>query len=310
MTPLLLGLTLTVLASLALNAGYLLQHVGGAGAPAVDVRRPLATVRGLLRSRAWIGGTAVGTAGSLLHAGALSQAPISLVQAFSAAGLAILVPVAARVTRVRLGRPERLAVAVIVLALGALAVQAAGVATAAARAPGVALPAGLVLAAVAVGWAGRRRTAALGLATGMLYGVADAATKAFTSLLGHGLPAAVGSPWPVVFAVSCGAAFFTFQRGLQRGPAVTVVAVMTGAVNVTAVGAGLVLFGETLGRSTPVACLHAAALTAVLVATWWLARAQARAVAGAPGPPARTIPTRGPGTGRLRPWRRSVTAPG
>jgi len=293
MTPLLLGLTLTVLASLALNAGYLLQHVGGAAAPTVDVRRPLASVRGLLRSRAWIGGTAVGTAGSLLHAGALSQAPISLVQAFSAAGLAILVPVAARVTRVKLRRPERLAVAVIVLALGALAVQAAGTAARAAHPPGVALTAGLVLAAVAAGWAGRRRTAALGLATGMLYGVADAATKAFTSLLGHGLPAALASPWPGVFAVSCAAAFFTFQRGLQRGPAVTVIAVMTGALNVTAVGAGLALFGETLGRSTPVACLHAAALTAVLVASWWLARAQARAADGAAAPPARTIATRG-----------------
>ena len=191
MTPLLLGLTLTMLASVALNAGYLLQHVGGAGAPAVDVRRPLASVRGLLRSRAWIGGTAVGTAGSLLHAGALSQAPISLVQAFSAAGLAILVPVAARVSRVKLRRPERLAVAVIVVALGALAVHAAGTAGASSHAAGrrAARSASCSPPWPSAGPA-RRRTAALGLATGMLYGVADAATKAFTSLLVHGLPAA------------------------------------------------------------------------------------------------------------------------
>jgi hypothetical protein len=277
MTPILLGLALTVLASLALNAGYLLQHVGGAGAPAVDARRPLATLRGLVRSRTWIGGTAIGTAGSLLHAGALSQAPISLVQAFSAGGLAVLVPVAARVTRVRLSRPERLAVAAIVLALGTLAVQAAAVAAVVVAGPLAVAPAAVGLAAAVVGWAGRRHTAVLGLATGMLYGVADAATKAFASLWASGgLATAVLSPWPALFGLSCAAAFFSFQRGLQRGPAVTVVAVMTGALNVTAVAAGLLVFGEALGRTAGIACLHAAALTTVLVATWFLARAQAR----------------------------------
>jgi ribose/xylose/arabinose/galactoside ABC-type transport system permease subunit len=132
-----------------------------------------------------------------------------------------------------------------------------------------------------VGWLGRRHTAALGLATGMLYGVADAATKAGAALLHRGVVPTLLSPWPPMFVISCAAAFFLFQRGLQRGPAMTVVAVMSGALNVTAVAAGLAMFGETLGTTTAVACLHAVALTAVLVATWWLARAQARAATGA-----------------------------
>lgn len=278
MTPLALGLLLTVLASVALNASYLLQHVGGLAAPAVDIRRPVATVRGLLRSRLWLAGAAVGTAGSVLHAGALSQAPISLVQAFSAAGLAVLVPVATRVTRSPLRRSERLGVLAIVLALGGLAFDATGTGTAVPPA-GVALPLGIAVAAGIAGWAGRRHTAALGLATGVLYGVADAATKAGAALLRHGVVAVLLSPWPALFAAACAAAFFLFQRGLQRGPAMTVVAVMSGALNVTAVGAGLLMFGETLGTTTPVVSLHAVALTAVLVASWRLARAQARVAA-------------------------------
>src|SRR3954469_5867032 len=110
MSPLVLGLLLAIVASVALNASYLLQHVGGASAPAVDVRRPLATFRGLFGSRGWIVGTAIGTAGSRLHLGALSQAPLSLVQAFTAGGLAILVPVAARLTHSTLTRAERIGV--------------------------------------------------------------------------------------------------------------------------------------------------------------------------------------------------------
>jgi multidrug transporter EmrE-like cation transporter len=152
--------------------------------------------------------------------------------------------------------------------------------------PGLALPVAAGLAAAALGYAGRRRTAVLGLATGILYGVADSATKAAAMQVRHSGWTALLSPWPVVFVLSCGAAFFLFQRGLQRGPAVTVVAVMTGALNVTAVGAGLVLFGETLGATTAVVCLHAAALAAVLVATWWLSRAQARLSAADEAPAA------------------------
>jgi hypothetical protein len=274
MSPLAVGLLLAVIASLALNASYLLQHLGGTAAPPVDVRRPWTTLRGLLGSRLWITGTAVGTAGSLLHAGALSRAPLSLVQAFTAAGLAVLVPVAARLTRSSLRPAERAGVAAIVAALVALAAHpVAGEATAV---PRVALPLAAAAFAAATAVAGRRQPVVLGLATGILYGIADTSIKAFSDLLGQGVTTAILSPWPLVFATACGIAFFAFQRALQMGRAVTVVAVMTGALNVTAVGAGLAFFGERLGTTTGVVWLHAAAMAAVGVATWWLVRAQAR----------------------------------
>src|SRR4051812_50179663 len=93
---LLLGFGLALASSLALNAGYLLQHLGGGVAPPVDARAPVATVRGLLRTRVWVLGMGANLAGSVMHIGALALAPLTLVQAFSAGGPALVGPAPAR----------------------------------------------------------------------------------------------------------------------------------------------------------------------------------------------------------------------
>ena len=107
-SPLAAGLALALAASLALNTGYLLQHRGSAGAPEITPLRPLATLRSLLASRAWVAGLALGTLGWLMHVGALSRAPLSLVQAFVAGGLVLAVPIGSRLFRQVL-RPAELA---------------------------------------------------------------------------------------------------------------------------------------------------------------------------------------------------------
>ncbi|MDQ6750855.1 MAG: hypothetical protein M3Z33_08905, partial [Actinomycetota bacterium] len=58
-----LGFGLAAAASLALTGGYLLQHVGTAHAPAITPRHPLLTLRGLLSSRVWLAGLALGLTG-------------------------------------------------------------------------------------------------------------------------------------------------------------------------------------------------------------------------------------------------------
>jgi hypothetical protein len=275
---LLLGLGLAIASSLALNAGYLLQHVGGATAPAVDARRPVATVRALLRSPIWALGTGTNLFGSLLHIGALAVAPLTLVQAFSAGGLALVVPASSRLARSPLHRAEYIAVGVIVAALAVLAIspEATSVAPASAGAPllflGFTLGAATVLAVVR----GPGRAAALALIAGLLYGASDAATKGFTDAAGRGLLGAVLSPWPVVIVALCAVAFFALQRGLQLGGAATVIVLMTAATNVTAVAAGVVLFSESLGAQPGVASLHLLALLAIAVASWRLVAVQAR----------------------------------
>jgi hypothetical protein len=275
---LLLSLGLAVVSSLALNAGYLLQHLGGAAAPAVDVRLPVATLRGLLRSRVWVLGMATNVFGSLLHIGALAVAPLMLVQAFAAAGLALVVPASARITRSPLHRAERVAVGVIVAALGVLAISPATRSTppASAGAPLLFLGGVLLVVGVLAATSARRRGAALALIAGLLYGLSDAATKGFTSAAGHGLVGAVLSPWPPVIVALCVGAFFALQRGLQLGTAATSIVLMTAATNVVAVAAGVVVFAESFGNQTGVASLHLVAMVAVAGASWRLAGVQAR----------------------------------
>jgi hypothetical protein len=272
------GLAMAVVASLALNGGYLLQHLGSAASPAVTARRPLASVRALGRSRLWLAGTAAGLTGSLLHVGALATAPLSLVQAFSAGGLAIAVPVAARATRSRLRRMERAGVVAILVALVGLAVRpAAASGVPSGPAAWVVFAAAVVAGAAALAAVrGARRAAALAIATGLLYGLSDAATKAGTEALRHGIVAGVLSPWPPIVVAVCAAAFFALQRALQLGSPATVVTLMTAGMNVSAVAGGMTVFGEGLGTSTAVAVLHGTALAAIGVAAWWVARGQGR----------------------------------
>jgi hypothetical protein len=275
---LILGLALAIVASLALNAGYLMQHLGSGSAPAVDVRSPVATVRGLLRSPLWALGTGTNLLGSLMHIGALAVAPITLVQAFAAGGLALVVPASARVTGSVLHRTERAAVAVIVVALVALAVSPATISIPPAAAGRPLLVLAIVLAGAA-GLAfvrGAGRAAALALLAGLLYGLSDAATKGFTDAAGHGLVSAVLGPWPPTIVALCAVAFFALQRGLQIGSAATVIVLMTAATNVIAVAAGVAVFSESFGAHTGIAALHVLAMAAIAAASWRLSAVQAR----------------------------------
>jgi drug/metabolite transporter (DMT)-like permease len=309
-TGLALGLGLALLASLALNGSYLLQHVGAQDAPEVTVRHPLRTVRGLLRSRLWLAGLVAGLSGWALHVGALANAPLSLVQAFAAGGLALVVPAGTRLLHERLSRTELLAVALMVAALALLALGAHGAhralgahgtlghhGHAGPALPVLALTAALTLAALlAAGLALRRRAGAatLGAAAGILYGAGDAATKAVTvTAHHHGLAAALASPWTGAVALLSAGAFFCFQRGLQSGAAVPVIALMTAGTNAAAILCGLLVLGDPLGHGVAGAAGHLLAFAAIGAAAWLLAPSQARLTAPPPSPPAAAPPATG-----------------
>jgi hypothetical protein len=277
MSSLASGLCLAALASLALNGSYLLQHAGSVGAPSVDARRPVATVRSLLRSRLWAVGAAVGIGGWALHIAALSHAPLSLVQGFVAGTLGLLAPIAARALRQRLEPVEWLAVATVALALVMLAV---GIHDPGARSharPGaltafvaLSLAAAATLAFSVRSW----RAHALGLAGGVLYGAADTAIKALTGTASrHGLAAVITSPWLAAAAVTTICAFFAFQRGLQTGRAIPVVVLMTGGTTVVSVCGGFAVFGDPLGRTPLLAALHLAGFALVTIGSALLAPA-------------------------------------
>jgi drug/metabolite transporter (DMT)-like permease len=270
------GLALAISASLALNTGFLLQHSGASEAPAVSPLKPIATVAGLLKRRIWLLGLALGTAGWALHVAALSRAPLSLVQAFVAGGLALLAPIATRWFGQRLRRAESVAVAVMAFGLATLAIgvrepRSGG------PLPGAALTLFLAGCAVLAGAVASRRAAVpLAVAGGLLYGAADTAIKALTLVdARHGLGAAAGSPWLPAAVVCTAGAFFAFQRALQLGPPVSSIALMTAATYAVSIAAGLVVLSEPIGHgATGVA--HLVAFAAVVGAACVLAPAQAR----------------------------------
>jgi hypothetical protein len=125
-----------------------------------------------------------------------------------------------------------------------------------------------------------RRGAALGLAAGVLYGAADTATKAATAVVHTSGGALLLAACVAAVAVASTGAFFCFQRGLQVGPAVPVISLMTAATTIVAIAGGLSVFTERLGATPALAALHAIALAAVALAAWRLSAAQAR-IAGA-----------------------------
>jgi hypothetical protein len=280
MTPTTTGVLLAIAAAVALNASYLMQHAGSSATAAIDARRPVATMAALLRSPIWAAGGAVGLTGWGLHIGALREAPLSLVQAFVAGGLALTAPMAALGLRRRPARGETQAVALMVLALALLSIGLAGGGRHASF-DRLALAAALAVllcgaAVLAVLITGERRPLALGAAGGLLYGAADMALKAVTGL--HGAGAIVSSPWLYAALASTVGAFFAFQRGLQSSRPVAVIALMTAATNVSSIVGAFVVYGDALGRTPLLAGAHALAFGLVIFAAWRLAPAQAELV--------------------------------
>jgi drug/metabolite transporter (DMT)-like permease len=275
MSSLAIGLALALVASLALNGSYVIQHVGSVGGPDVDVRRPIATFAGLFRSRVWLAGGALGMAGWAIHVTALAHAPLSLVQAFVAGGLAVVAPLASRGLGHPLSRGEWIGVATAVTALALLCVGLR------APAPRDDVPVGTMvafLAACAVGalalaranpsW----RAHALGLAGGVLYGAADVSIKGLTAVAHvHGFAGVAASPWLLSAALATAGAFFAFQRGLQTGRPVPTIVLMTAATTVSSIIGGIVVFGDSLGATSTLVALHVAAFVLVTVAAAALA---------------------------------------
>lgn len=278
-----LGLALAVVASIVLNASYMIQHKDLASAPAVSARRPLATVRALFTSKLWLAGAILGTVGWAMHVGALTKAPLSLVQAFFAGGLALAVPMAVVLAHHRLQRSELVGIAVMVIALIGLSVGAPNRPDShfAALSLGIYLLASCGVAAL-LGLAPRdRRSHALGLAGGILYGASDVAIKALTGIAAHhGVLHIFTSPWLAAAVVTNVSAFFCFQRGLQTGSALAVIALMTAGTNVISIVGGLLVYGDPLGKTVILSIAHVIAFILVGVGGWLLAPAQAAITTG------------------------------
>src|SRR5206468_11145358 len=94
----------------------------------------------------------------------------------------------------------------------------------------------------------------------------DVAIKALTGEIGlHGV-AGMLSPWLLTCVAASVIAFFASARGLQKGEAVPVITLTAAAANVSAIGGGIIVFGDPLASDPLGLVLQSAAFLMVIVA--------------------------------------------
>jgi drug/metabolite transporter (DMT)-like permease len=226
------------------NWAYTKEHDAVAALPPLSPRRPFRSLRLLLGDHGWLLGFGTETAGWLVYVAALRLAPLSLVQAVSASGIAVLALFSVRGHLGALTVRERLAVGIALLGLVFLALSLVG-ARPTSHTPHVAAVL-LWLAASAGGAVALiivrirlTRAAALGLATGLLFADGDISAKLLT----------YGGIWllAILALVACYAAGTSvLQAAFQHGSALTAAGIATLVTNGVPIAAGFVLFREAL----------------------------------------------------------------
>jgi hypothetical protein len=253
-------------------------------------------LRTALRNRTWLSGQAVGWLGFGAQIVAVAIAPLSLVQAFAAGGLALSVPLAAGLFGQSITRAQRSAVLAMALALALLPLGFSG-----ARDHlhvDALVPVTAVAVVLAVALSRLRGAWVKAVAAGVLYGVADAAIKGVS--VGwriHG-PGALLSGWTALAAAATFGGFLAFQAALQSEGAVSSISLMTATSAITGISCGLLAFGESLGTDSLTVIAHLLAIAVVLGCVPVLAAAQAALAAPGEDPPqlaatrAATLPAR------------------
>jgi hypothetical protein len=234
------GLLLALGSAAALNWSYFVQHSAATALPPLSLRRPLRSLALLFGDVRWVIGFFTGIGGWVLYVAALALAPLSIVQAASAGGIALLATLVGR-----LSRREQVGVGVAALGLVLLGVSLIGTHSptshGAWKSVAIWMAVSVAVALVAAGPASAALAggAGLGIAAGVLYASGDVGTKA--ALAGGGRFAFI----PALLACH-GLAFVCLQLGFQRGGALATAGMATLWTNALPIAAGSVLFAEAL----------------------------------------------------------------
>jgi drug/metabolite transporter (DMT)-like permease len=250
----LVGLVLAVASALATSVAFLFKQRGAVAAPAVDGRHPLVSAAGLFRSRWWTIGWLIALFAWLLHVGALSLAPLSIVQAVLSGGLVFLAVLAERFFGFHLGRRQW--VGLVVTAAGLVVVgltsgkldakSSSAAALIAVECAVLAIGGLLVLASVKFDNTPRDEGIVLAVAAGALFGVSDVAIKYLTHAAEGGVLALI-NPWLLAALLAMVVAFYASARSLQLGPGIEVITLTAVAANIVAIGGGILIFHDPIG---------------------------------------------------------------
>lgn len=250
-----------------------MEHRAAAALPPLSFRRPRRSLGLLLHSRRWVIGFATETGGWLMYVAALRLAPLSLVQAVSASGIAVLALLGVRGRPGLLSRHEQLAVGLALIGLVLLGVSLVGFepSSHAPHVVGVVIwltaAAGAAVALVVI-HTRLARAAALGLAAGLLFADGDISAKLVS----------LGGIWFValISLILCYAAGTgTLQTAFQHGSALTAAGIATLVTNAVPIAAGFVLFDEALPDGAQ-RVIQVAAFAAIVASAGFLGRGAAR----------------------------------
>jgi hypothetical protein len=188
-----------------------------------------------------------------LHVGALSLAPISLVQTVIAGGLVLLTVLANSVFGHEVTQREWLGVGMTAVGLAFLAATVGNTGDSAhadfqpaTLATYVGLLTAVGTAAAVAGWQTAAGASLVAASAGLLWGASDVSIKALSGTLDdHGIGVLV-HPLAFVILLLSLYGLLVSTRSLQRGRAVPVIAITSAAANVATIAAGPIVFGEPM----------------------------------------------------------------
>jgi hypothetical protein len=288
-------MTVAVGAALASAAGFAYstsaQHHAAESAPAT-ARGSVGLLRHLLTTPLWLFAALVGIFSFSMHALALHEGAIAVVQPIVVSGVVLAVPAKAAFNRQRPSRAELSAVSLTAVGLAVFLVVArpshGGVpdptTAVVLAAVGFVLAALLIYCATQVVHATRRATL-LGCAGGVLFGLVAGLLKMTTGeLTDQGMAGALFSwtPWVLIVAGLGGVTLN--QRAYQMAPLSASMPALNAVNVVVALGFGLAVFGETPAYDPASLFVELAALVAIIAGLRLLAHTEDAAVASAESP--------------------------
>jgi multidrug transporter EmrE-like cation transporter len=270
-----IGLILALGCALISGVSLLCKHRGANHAPAVVFRTPLRSASALFRSGWWSVGFGLAAVAWALHMAALSMAPLSLVQAVIAGGLAMLALPARHWFGISIGPREVIGLGLSAAGLAFLTLTAGhgeGAGSTFSEPSMLAFEGGAVLLGGALMLSSSHsRVAArfdwllLAAAAGLLLGVANVALKTLAETV-PASPESIASPLTLVAILGGIGTFLAFARSLQLGDAVAVIVVSSVTTTLAAIVGGVLVYGDPIGSDPVAVVARSTAFLAVIAA--------------------------------------------
>ena len=276
---LLIGILLALACAIASNLAFFYKHRGACEACAVDIKHPFRTAKSLWSSKWFAAGMAVGAGAWLLHLAAITLAPLSVVQAVLAGGVALLAVMAEKLFGLEVGPRQWWGLALtacgLILLGVTLPVSGHEGAHAAYSLPAmIAFEAGLfavgalLIMGPRLGGKAEHHGVMLAAASGILFGVCNVGVKALTGIVGtDGVMGVLLSPWLLIAIAGSVTAFYASARSLQDGDAVPVIAITGTAANISCIAGGIIVFGDPMPSDAFGIVIQATAFVMVIVAS-------------------------------------------